>query len=32
METVTITVKTIDGRFKQSVEVPLDMLLGEFRE
>lgn len=32
METVTITVKTVDGRFKQSVEVPPDMPLGEFRE
>lgn len=32
MEKVTITVKTFDGRFKQSVEVPLDMPLGEFRE
>jgi hypothetical protein len=32
METVTITVNTFDRRFKQSVEVPLDMLLGEFRE
>ncbi|TAG90174.1 MAG: hypothetical protein EAZ09_23165 [Oscillatoriales cyanobacterium] len=32
METVTVTVRTVDGNFKKSVEVPLDMLLGDFRE
>ncbi len=32
METITVTVKSLDGDFKKSVEVPLDILVGEFRQ
>lgn len=32
MEKVTVTVKTVEGNFRRSAEVPLDMLLGEFRQ
>ncbi len=32
MEEITVTVKNLSGDFKKTTEVPLDMLLGDFRE
>lgn len=31
METITVTVRTMDGTYKQTVEgIPLDMVIGDF--
>ena len=32
METITVTVKTVNGDFKKTTEVPLDMLIQDFKE
>ena len=32
METITVTVKTLDGQFKKTTDVPLDMLIQDFKE
>lgn len=32
METITVTVRTVDGNFKKTTDVPLDMLIQDFKE
>lgn len=32
METITVTVKTVDQTFKKTTDVPLDMLIGDFKD
>jgi hypothetical protein len=32
METITVTVRTVDGTFKKTVDVPLDMLISELKD
>lgn len=32
MEKITVTIKTVDGTFKKTTDVPLDMLIGDLLE
>lgn len=32
METVTITIRSFDGTFKKTTDVPLNMILGDLRD
>jgi hypothetical protein len=32
METITITIRSVDGTFKKTTDVPLDMVIGDLLE